>query len=106
MSIFKRKKNTPKEPVTIDNPVFGKMLYFGTWYTVDCFDFSIWGKKYSIRMNAFARDENEPVTSEQEAACREFLKNLETYQKYVEEIVINVFHITDEGILRDVMQVS
>lgn len=104
MSIFKRKKKTPKEPLTIDNPAFGKIQYFGTWYTVDCFDLTLWGKKYPIRMNAFAEDENDPVTSEQEDACREFLKNLETYQKYVEEMIINTFHITDEEILRDVME--
>lgn len=55
-------------------------------------------------MRAFAWDE--PVTSEQEDTCREFLKNLETYKKYVEEIVINVFYITDEEIFRDVMPVE
>lgn len=106
MSIFKRKKDTPKEPVTIDNPVFGKMRNAGNWSTVDCLDFTLWGKKYSIRMSTVAWDENETVTSEQEDACREFLRNLETYQKYVEDIVMNLFHITDEEILRDVIQVE
>lgn len=82
------------------------MRNFGNWYTVDCFDFTLWGKKYSIRMRAVAWDENDPVTSEQEDACRDFLRNLESYQKYVEDIIVNYFHITDEEILRDVMQVE
>lgn len=57
-------------------------------------------------MRTVARDENDPVTSEQEDACRDFLRNLESYQKYVEDIIVNYFHITDEEILRDVMQVE
>ena len=88
---FNKKKKDVIVPLTVNNPVFGKVRNFGNWFTVEPIQFSLWNKSFTVKLRMVANGEQDQITNQQEESGLLFQENTVKFKSQIEQNIQELF---------------
>ncbi len=106
--VKKREKRSDgsKETRMTDDPVFGRMKYIYTWWSLEFTDITMFRKTYHVRCFAASNEKKEPPDDIQRRAFERFLAEKEMIQQDAEKMLTEAFPADGERQIGDIINIT